>query len=93
MPRLHWNLFSSIKNNSIKRKRVMARRIKFVSPTGDKLFTVTNHIADVVKHYTIIYDQNLFSRFRIFDIVDNLEIDKDRIRVNYETGAYLLIQP
>jgi hypothetical protein len=85
--------FPCIKTNMIKRKRKMAQRIKFYSPDGEVLFNVTHHIADVVKHYTVIYDQKLFSRFRIFDIVDNLDIDKDRMRINYSTGAYLLIKP
>ena len=93
MPRSHYNFFESVKTNYIKRKRVMAHRIKFVGPTGQTLFNVTDHIADVVKHYTVIYNPDLFSRFRIFDIVDNLDVDKDRLRVNYSTGAYLLIQP
>jgi hypothetical protein len=69
----------------------MARRIKFFSPDNDIVLDVKNHVIDVVKSYTVIFDETLFSRYRIFDEIDNIDIDQSRIRVNYSTGAYLLI--
>lgn len=71
----------------------MSKWIKLVSPEDEKLFIVSNHVADVCRSQTIIYSPGGFSVYRIFDLIDNLEINNDRIRINYSSGAYLLIKP
>ena len=71
----------------------MSKWIKLLSPTDEKLFIVSNHIADVTRVQTIIYTPDGFSKYRIFDQIDSLEIDNNRLRINYSSGAYLLIKP
>jgi hypothetical protein len=71
----------------------MAQTIKLISPDDIVLFNVKNHIIDLCESYTVIYDRQFFSKFRIFDKIDNIDTDNNRIRVNYSTGAYLLIRP
>lgn len=71
----------------------MAKQVKLISPTDETLFNLKNHFVDCVKSHTIITNQDGFSRFRIFDQIDNFDIDNNRVRINYSTGAYLLIKP
>ena len=71
----------------------MAKKIIFLDPTDKILFTLHDHTVDVCKSHTVIYGKSLFSLFRIFDTIDNFDIDLNRIRVNYSTGESLLIYP
>lgn len=63
-----------------------------MSAEDELLFTLKNHDVDCCKSHTLIINKNGFTRFRIFDQVDNFDIDKNRTRINYQNGAYLLIK-
>lgn len=71
----------------------MAAQIKFLNNKDEVQFNLKNHIIDVCKSYTVIYNRDFFSVYRIFDKPDNYDIDQNRIRINYSTGFYLLIKP
>lgn len=71
----------------------MASLIKFLGPDDNELFVVKNHIVDICKSHTIIYDKTFFSKYRIIDTIDSTDIDRKRIRVNFSSGSYLLIRP
>jgi len=71
----------------------MASMIKFLNPKDEIQFCVKDHIIDVCRSQTIVYDKQFFTVFRIFDTPDNIDTDRNRIRVNYSTGFYILIKP
>lgn len=70
----------------------MSKQIQFFNERDEQQFSLKDHIIDVCNSYTVIYTKDFFSVCRIFDEIDNYEIDKNRIRVNYSTGYYILIQ-
>jgi len=71
----------------------MSALIKFFNSKDEQQFCVKDHIIDVCKSQTIIYSKDFLTVFRIFDTPDNYDIDKNRIRVNYSTGFYILVKP
>lgn len=70
----------------------MAKIIQFNDPEDKKVFKLVNSIADVVPSHTLIYSNNGFIRYRILDRVESIDVDSNRVRVNYNTGYYLLIR-
>ena len=74
-------------------QNTMAAKIRFMNNKDEEQFTLKNHIIDVCKSYTVIYNRDFFSVYKIFDTPVNYDIDKNRIRVNFSTGFYLLIKP
>ncbi len=93
MPKINWEYFEYNKTVETKRKRIVAKLIRLMDPEDKELFMVKNHIVDIVKSFTLIISNDFITKFRMFDKVDNLDINSDRIRVNYSSGAYLLIKP
>ncbi len=73
--------------------RFMAKLIQFFNSKDERQFSVKNHIIDVCRSQTIIWNRNFFTVYRIFDNPVNYDIDESRIRVNYSTGFYILIKP
>jgi uncharacterized membrane protein len=71
----------------------MAAVIQFFDVDDRRQFSLHDHIVDACKRCTAIYNKEFTTVFRIFDEIDNLNIDHNRIRINYTTGAYLLIKP
>lgn len=76
-----------------KKFKKMSRLIIFRSSDDSQIFKLKDHIVDICRSHTIIYSKDLFTKFRIFDNAVNYDIDKNRIRVNFSSGAYLLIKP
>jgi hypothetical protein len=70
----------------------MAKILQFNDPEDKKVFKVVNSIADVVPSHTVIYSNKGFIRYRILDKVESIDVDSNRVRVNYNTGYYLMIQ-
>lgn len=70
----------------------MAKIVQFMSAEDKKIFKVVNSIADIVPSYTVIYSNNGFIRYRIYDRVESIDVDLNRVRVNYDSGFYLLIK-
>ena len=70
----------------------MARIIQFMNDEDEIVFKVRNSIADIVPSHTLIYSNNGFIRYRIMDRVESIDIDLNRVRVNYSSGFYLLIK-
>jgi hypothetical protein len=84
--------FIKVKQQNIRIRRV-AKSITLINSDFQKLFNVNNCSIDATKHQTIIYDRGFFSIYRIFDKMEGVDINKNRIRINYSTGCYLLINP
>lgn len=78
---------------SLSKPHFMAAIIKAMDSKDQKMFAVKNHIVDICKSYTVIYSPDYFTEIRLIDQLDNIDINVNRVRVNFASGCYLLIQP
>jgi hypothetical protein len=71
----------------------MSKQIRLINSNDEELFKLKNHFIDACQSHTIIYNSSFFSVFRIFDKIASIDTDCNRFRINYSSGAYLLIKP
>jgi len=70
----------------------MAQLVKLMSSDDKQISRFENCIVDACNSHTILYDLKGNVKVRILDSMDNIDIDLNRIRLNYSSGAYLLVK-
>jgi len=70
----------------------VAKLVKLMSAEDELIAKFENCTVDACRSHTVIYTANQKSLVRIFDDLDCLDIDFNRVRLSFSNGAYLLIK-
>jgi hypothetical protein len=71
----------------------MARHMALIAPDGKVLFNLKNHYIDAVTSHTIVFSQDLFTKYRILDKLISLNICFEQVTLYYKSGCVLLVKP